>query len=486
MIAALRERIHVLQKGLKSFQRGVHPPHRKAYTEHRPIELFVPTKDLVIPMAQSLGAACEPIHKPRTEVKYGEKIADTDAFVSAPIHAPINGVIGAGTIAVLPNGRRMPAIGLKLPTEGSPLPDNFLANFLDRNWDGVELTSFDPDEICQKIRAGGLVGQGGATFPTFIKLKRNPARPIDTILLNGAECEPYLTADHRLMLECPEAIIVGLQLAMHAAGAQRGIICIEENKPDAIEVMRKAARGRAGLELAVCATKYPMGGERQLIPAVLGRTVPSAPKGLPLDVGVVVINVATAHSIARAVVRDLPFTHRVVSVTGRGAQRPGNFLVPLGTLFGDLLEQCGVADDAAKVIAGGPMMGPTVPHLEVSVVKGVNGILIMSDEEVAHGSESPCIRCGRCIDNCPLYLSPTKLAHAVKHRDLETAERYDLMACCECGCCSFVCPANIPLPQYIRSGKNLARVQAAQKRAQEQAEQAKAKAAEAPPEPAAK
>ena len=216
MIAVLRERM----KGLKSFQRGVHPPHRKAHTERVPIELFVPTKNLVVPMAQSLGAACEPIHKPKTEVKYGDKIADIEAFVAAPIHAPINGTIGAGAIAVLPNGRRMPAIGLKLPAEGSPLPEGFLAQFLDRDWDGVDPTSYDPDEICNQLRAMGLVGQGGATFPTYIKLKRNPKTPIDTILLNGAECEPYLTADHRLMLECPEAIITGLQLGDARRGSR--------------------------------------------------------------------------------------------------------------------------------------------------------------------------------------------------------------------------------------------------------------------------
>ncbi|MFH1747637.1 MAG: electron transport complex subunit RsxC [Planctomycetota bacterium] len=475
MIAALCKRISEKQKGLKSFGRGVHPPHRKSSTEHLPIELFVPTQNLVVPMAQSLGVACEPILEPKTEVKIGDKIADIKAFVAAPIHSPIDGVIGPGTIALLPSGRRVPAITIKLPAEGSPLPDDFLAQFLDRDWSGVDPTSYDPDQICQTLREMGLVGQGGATFPTFIKLKRNPERPIDTILLNGAECEPYLTADHRLMIECPEAIVVGLQLAMHAAGAARGIIAIEENKPDAIEIMRELAAGKPGLEVVICATKYPMGGERQLIPAVLGRTVPSAPRGLPLDVGVVVVNVATAHSIARAVVKNLPFTHRVVCVTGNGIQKPGNFLVPVGTLFSDLVEHCGgTKASAAKVIAGGPMMGPTVPTLEVSVIKGVNGILVLSEEEAVQAAETPCIRCGRCIDNCPLYLSPTKLAHASKFRDYEMAKHYDAMACCECGCCSFVCPANIPLPQYIRSGKNQLRIIAAQERAKQQAEKAKA------------
>lgn len=481
MIAGFIQRFQEKAKGLKSFQRGVHPPHRKHFTETLPIQTFVPQKDLIVPVAQSLGAACDPTVKPKDEVKYGDKIADTPSFVAAPIHSPINGVIGAATIAVLPNGRRVPAITVKLPKEGPIVPEAFKEQFLDRNWQGFDPVRFPPEQIVEQLRAMGLVGQGGATFPTYIKLKRNPSRPVDTVILNGAECEPYLTADHRLMLECPEAIVAGLRLAVHAAGAERGIIAIEENKPDAIEAMRAAAAGIPNLEMAVCATKYPMGGERQLIPAVLGRVVPSAPKGLPLDVGVVVINVATAHSIARAVVKNLPFTHRVVSVTGGAVERPGNYLVPIGTLISDLVEQCGgVRENAAKVIAGGPMMGPTLASLDVPVVKGVNGVLIMSHDEVRKVEETNCIRCGRCIDNCPLYLSPTKLAHAVKFRDYELAQQYDIMACCECGCCSFVCPANIPLPQYIRAGKNQLRIIAMQqKQREEQAKAAQAKAAQA-------
>lgn len=461
--------------GLKSFARGVHPPHRKKYSEASPIELFVPTNDLMMPMAQHIGAACNPIVKSKQEVTWAEKIADIEAFISAPIHSSINGVIGAGTICVLPAGRRVPALPLKLPKEGSPLPENFLEDFLDRNWDDVDPASYDPDEICQRIREGGIVGLGGATFPTYVKLKKNPQKPVDTVLLNGAECEPYLTADHRLMLECPEAIVVGLQLAMQSTGAQRGIICIENNKPDAIEAMRKAAQGRPGLEMAVCASKYPMGGERQLIPAVLGREVPSAPRGLPLDVGVVVVNVSTAHTIARAVCRQKPLTHRVVTITGGGVNRPGNYLTPVGTMLKDLVEHAGgLTDAAAKVVAGGPMMGFTVPHLNVPIVKGTGGFTIMRSDETAHRKESACIRCGRCIDNCPLYLSPTKIAHAIKHRDYELANQFDINACCECGCCAYVCPAQIPLPQYIRAGKAQWRVIQAQERARQEQEKKKA------------
>jgi electron transport complex protein RnfC len=450
--------------GVKTFHRGVHPPHRK-YTEADAIKFFTPTKDVLVPMAQHIGAACEPIVKSKQEVTLGEKVADIDAFVSAPIHSPINGVVGPGTICLLPAGRRVPAITIKLPKEGDAVPPDYLNDFLDRNWGDVEPSRFEPDEICNLIRQGGLVGQGGATFPTFIKLKRNPDRPVDTILLNGAECEPYLTSDHRLMLECPEGIITGLQLAMRAAGAERGLICIENNKPDAIELMRKLSKDRPGIQVVELGSRYPMGGERQLIPAVLGRTVPSAPKGLPLDVGVVVINVATSHAIARAVARNKPFTHRVVTVTGKGVNEPGNFLVPTGTLFSDLIEAAGgVKDQAFKVLAGGPMMGPCMPHLEIPVVKGTGGITIMLENETVKWADNPCIRCARCIDNCPLHLSPTKIAHAVKHREYELAAENDMNACCECGCCAFVCPAGIPLPQYIRAGKHQWRILQAQKK----------------------
>ncbi len=456
MIAALRERL----SGLKSFQRGIHPPHRKKYSEHAPIELFTPTGDLLIPMSQHIGPPCKPTIKPREEIEYGQIIGDIDHPISAPIHATLKGKTAMTVITTLPGpgGKRCDAIPLK-PSEEGAVPENFLASFLDRNWDSVEPTKYEPEEIITKIRAGGLVGMGGATFPTYFKLKRNPDRPVDTLLLNGAECEPYLTADHRLMVECPEGIIVGLELARHAAGAERAIIAIEENKPDAIEALKKAAVGH-NVEIAVCATKYPMGGERQLIPAVLGRTVPSAPKGLPLDVGVVVVNVSTAHGIARAVVRDQPFTHRVVTVTGLGVKKPGNYLTPIGTKFSELIESAagGVTSEAIKVLAGGPMMGPTVPNLNVPVIKGVGGITVMIDQETAHWHETPCIRCGRCIDNCPLYLSPTKIAHAIKHREYDLANEFDMQACCECGCCSYICPAQIPLAQYIRAGKNQWRI----------------------------
>ena len=453
-------------KGLKSFPRGIHPPHRKKYAEATPIKLFTPKEQLLLPFVQHIGAPCDPVVQPRQEVVFGQLIADAASPVAAPIHAPIAGKTAGGSVALLPNGRRVPAIPITPATDGELLPPDFLAQFLDRNYDAVEPNSYAPDEICAKIRACGVVGLGGATFPTHIKLKLNPEKPIHTLIVNGCECEPYLTSDHRLMLESPEPIVLGAQLAARACGAKRIIIAIEANKPDAIEAIRAAAAGRDGVEVAVCATKYPMGGERQLVPAVLNLAIPSAPKGLPLDVGVVMVNCATAHSITRAIVKEAPLTHRVVTITGKGVKEPGNWLIPFGTKFSEVIESCGggVTPEALKVVAGGPMMGPTVPNLDVPVVKGTSGITIMTESETIRCPETPCIRCSRCVDNCPLHLSPTIIAHAVKFRDWDRANQYDMNACCECGCCSFVCPAHIPLAQYIRAGKNQARVMAAQKK----------------------
>jgi len=442
-------------KGLRSFPRGIHPPYRKKYAQAEPIKLFNPQQTLMIPLLQHIGATCTPTVLPRQAVRYGQKIADKVSPVTAPIHATLAGKTGPVQIASLPNGRRVPVIPLNPMAEGEALPANFLEQYLDYHWDKVEPSQFEPEAICATIRQAGVVGMGGACFPTYIKLKRNYDRPIDTLIVNGCECEPYLTSDHRLMLETPEAIVVGAQLAAHACGARRVVIAIEDNKPDAIEAMQRVVKGRPKMELMACATKYPMGGERQLVFAVMGRTVPSAPKGLPLNVGVVLINCATAHSIARAVVHNLPLTHRVVTVTGAGVSKPGNWLVPFGTMFSELIAHCGgVTTDAFKVLAGGPMMGPTVPNLNVPVVKGTSGITVMTLQETVSWQESPCIRCSACVDNCPLHLSPTKIAHAVKFRDYELAAKYDMNACCECGCCAYVCPANIPLVQYIRAGKS--------------------------------
>jgi len=440
------------RRGPRAFPGGVHPPGGKGATAASPIELLHPTGDLLIPLLQHTGATCTSRVKPRQDVSFGEVLGDTEAFVGAPVHASLAGRTGVASAVTLPNRRRSPAVPLH-PAGGNGLPEGFVREFLRRDWDGVEPARYDPDEIRGAVRRAGVVGLGGAAFPTHVKLQRNPERPLDTLILNGCECEPCLTADHRLMLEAPEAIVTGLQLAARAAGVERAVIAIEDNKPDAVEALRSAAAGRPGLEIAVCATRYPMGAERQLVWAVLGRTVPS-PRGLPLDVGALVLNVGTAHAIARAMVRGQPLTHRVVTVTGRGVSRPGNWLAPIGTPFRVLLEAAGgLREDAAEVIAGGPMMGQTVPHLDVPLVKGTGGLTVLRRDEVVTHGETACIRCGRCVQACPLSLVPTRIAQAVKAGDLEGAAAHDLNACCECGCCSYVCPAGIPLTQHIRAGK---------------------------------
>jgi electron transport complex protein RnfC len=296
------------------------------------------------------------------------------------------------------------------------------------------------------------VGLGGAAFPTHVKLTRNESRPVDTLLVNGCECEPYLTSDYRLMLEAPAAIVCGAMLAAKACGARGIVIAVESNKADAAERLRQAASGTA-VRVSVVRTKYPMGGERQVVPAVLKRRVPTG--GLPLDVGVVVINVGTAAAVARAVLRAKPLTHRVVTVTGAGIANPKNLLVPIGASYRALIDCCGgLTDDAVRVVAGGPMMGFALGSLDAPVTKGTSGVTVLTTRDVTRIEETQCIRCGRCVDVCPLHLVPTRMAMASRYKDWELARRYYLSACCECGCCAYVCPAGIPLVQLMRTGKS--------------------------------
>ncbi|KPK75045.1 MAG: hypothetical protein AMJ79_12645 [Phycisphaerae bacterium SM23_30] len=435
-----------------TFRRGVHPPHRKNFSASQPIEhiRLSSGQQVVVPMSQHLGAPCSPTVEAKQQVVAGQEVGTSDAFVSAPVHSPVNGVVKQISPQPHPTGKKVLSVVITVGAE-QPQPQQWqelTTDFTPEN--------FEPEKIIDAIRKAGLVGQGGAAFPTAVKLMANPKKPIDTVILNGCECEPYLTSDHRLMLEAPGPMVAGLQLAMRAAGAQRGIIAIEDNKPDAIRTMQEAVKDISNLELAVCQTKYPQGGERQLILAVLKRVVPTG--GLPLDVGVVVVNAGTASAIAWACIEGRCCNERIVTVTGAGIQRPGNFRVPVGMLLSDLIDHCGgLTDDAEKVLLGGPMMGPTTGRLDVPIVKGTSGITVMTRNEITLDEEMPCIHCSRCVDHCPLSLVPTRIAHAVKARDVEMALEYDLLACIECGCCMYVCPSKIPLVQYMKSGKEMAR-----------------------------
>ncbi len=434
-----------------TFKRGVHPPHRKL-TESDAVERaeLQPQQIVVIPMVQHIGAPNSSTVKVKDEVTVGQVLGETEAFVSAPVHSPVNGVVKQVAAYNHPSGQKIAGVVITVG-ENQPKP---------RQWnklpDGYDLDKIEADSIGATVRKAGIVGMGGAAFPTAVKLANNPQKPVDTIILNGCECEPYLTSDHRLMLEAPGPIVAGLQLAMKAAGASRGFIAIENNKPDAIETLTNAITGIDNLQLAVCQTKYPQGGEKQLIQAVLNRDVPTG--GLPLDVKVVVINVGTASSIAFACATGEALTERIVTVTGKGVNKPGNYMVPVGMLLSDLLDHCGgLNDKAEKVLLGGPMMGPTTATLDIPILKGTSGITVMTGEEFQLLESTACIRCSRCVDYCPMNLTATRIAHAIKARDVEMALEYDLSACIECGCCSYVCPAQIPLVQYMRSGKLLAR-----------------------------
>jgi electron transport complex protein RnfC len=433
-----------------TFARGVHPPQRKSLSADVIIEVLPPPSEVLIPLLQHLGAPCESLVKPKQEVALGDCIGQAQAFVSAPVHATVAGTVGPPAMTTLPNGRHVRAIPIKAAAEqlsGQALWEDVFGG----NWPKTGLDLYDPKQIIESIRAAGVVGMGGAAFPTHVKLVRNEKRPVDTLLVNGCECEPYLTADYRLMLQAPAPIITGALLAAQAAGARRIILAIEDNKPMALQVMQRAAGG-SGIEVVSVQTKYPQGGERQLVPAVLGKEVPTG--GLPLDVGVVVMNVATAMAVARAVLRKKPLTHRLVSVSGGGIVRPKNLLVPIGVTYGQLIAHCGgFRADAARVIAGGPMMGFAVGDLDCPVTKGTSGLTVMTAQEVFRAAETACIHCGRCVDVCPLKLVPTRIALAVRAGDLDLAKRYYVQACCECGCCGYICPAGIPLVQLIRQGK---------------------------------
>ncbi len=433
-----------------TFEHGVHPPGHKELSADRPVEALRAPASVTIPLLQHTGAICTPMVKPRQAVALGEKIGEAGAFVSSPVHATVNGTVKKVISVTLPTGRRVPAVSVAAVGE-QPDPDQLFADVLGGEWPSDEVARHDPDTIVEAVRRAGIVGLGGAAFPTHVKLKRNPKKPVDTLLVNGCECEPYLTADYRLMVEAPHAILAGALLAAHAAGATRIIVAIEDSKPAAIEAVGRAAAGTP-VKVVATETKYPMGSERSVVPAVLGRRIPT--RGLPLDVGVVVSNVGTVAAIARAVLRGRPLTHRIVTVSGAGIRKAKNLLVPIGTPYSDLIAYCGgLTPEAAQVVSGGPMMGFTVGNLATPVTKGTSGLTVLTWADIVRGEETACLRCGRCVDVCPLELIPARLAQAARTGDWDLARRHHIAACVECGCCSYECPAQIPIVQLVRTAK---------------------------------
>ncbi|HED24079.1 MAG TPA: electron transport complex subunit RsxC [Firmicutes bacterium] len=431
--------------GSTVFKGGVHPDYHKEISASLAVtKMELPSK-VVIPLQQHIGAPCEPLDgiEVGAEVKTGQKIAQSSGFVSAPIHASISGKITEIGLYNHPLGRPVQAVTIESDGQDRWVED------LKPAGDPALLT---PQEIRKAVQEAGIVGLGGATFPAHVKLSPPEEKPIDIVIINGAECEPYLTADHRVMLEKPEKIVFGLKMMIKALGAEKGIIGIEDNKADAIQVMGQAVAEEDNISINRLHTKYPQGAEKMLILVTTGRRVPSG--GLPMDVGVVNHNVGTAVAICEAIREGRPLIERVVTVTGEGVNRPANLLVRVGTLVNDVLETCGgLKEDTQKIILGGPMMGLAQPTTDLPVIKGTSGILALTSDDVYLAESSPCIRCAKCVDACPVQLLPTAIAQAAEHGLFKKAEKLHALDCFECGCCAYVCPSKIPLTQLIRIAK---------------------------------
>ena len=428
----------------KSFRGGVHPDDRKRYTASKEIQVAPIPEKVIIPVRQHIGAPCSPIVAVGDLVKKGQVIAEAQAFVSSPIHASTSGKVVA--ITEYPHPVFGACIAIVIESDGQ---DEWVEGLpLSRNWKNIEAS-----EMKEIIRQSGMVGMGGATFPTHIKMAPPKEKPIHTFILNGAECEPFLTADHRVMLEQSERIVTGMQIVMKVLGVHKGYIGIEDNKPDAIAAMNKACSGINSLEVVPLQTKYPQGAEKTLISVICGTDVPSG--GLPMDVGVVVQNVGTVVAIADAVEKGIPLIERVTTVTGGAVAEPKNVLFRIGTTFAAAVELCGgFTKQPMKVIMGGPMMGMAQRTLDVPIIKGTSGILALSEADVNIGPERPCIRCGRCVEACPMGLVPSMLSILAEHGAYAVAkENYDLLDCVECGSCVYVCPAKRNIVHYVKLSK---------------------------------
>jgi len=430
---------------LKTFSLGgVHPAENK-FSAGKKIEALPIPEQVSVPIAQHIGAPSEPVVSKGDEVKVGQLIAKSSGFVSANIHSPVSGKVFKIDDILDTSGYKRKAIIIK--TDGDVWDEN-----IDRSDDLVTDITASSEEIVKKVGEAGIVGLGGATFPAHVKLSVPPGKTCDVLILNGVECEPYLTADHQLMMEKGDEIMVGTQLLMIALKVEKAIIGIENNKPDAIKHMTDLASKYQGITIQPLKVQYPQGGEKQLIDACISRQIPSGK--LPIEVGAVVQNVGTTLAVYEAIQKNKPLFERVVTVTGKSVSNPSNFLARVGTPLNQLIDAAGgLPEDTGKIIGGGPMMGKALTSTEVPITKGSSGILIMPEEIAKRGKLEPCIRCSKCVSVCPMGVSPYLLSTVSDKAIWDRAEEEKIMDCIECGSCSFTCPANRPLLDYIRLGK---------------------------------
>lgn len=430
-----------------SFSHGIHPPGFKDDTRDQPIQQFPFAPLMHLPLNQHVGKPAKPIVQEGQEVTRGQCIASPDGFMSVALHAPASGVIER--IALMPSisGKMVEGIYLKpFPGATQEITHN----------SPCRLDETAPQDIITAIQQAGIVGLGGAAFPTHVKLSPPPDNPIDTLVINGAECEPFLTTDHRVMLEQADDVITGIGYLLKATGAKQAIIGIEDNKPDAAEALEKARSADLPIRVQLLKTKYPQGAEKILIKTLLGRQVPSG--GLSSEVGVVCINVATAAEVGLLLPRGWGIQERIITISGPAIKRRGNYRIPIGTPLRFALEYVGVTENLSQVYLGGPMMGTALPSLDIPITKGTSGFIAFTNEETetVHQPEYPCIHCARCLEACPLMLNPAQLGLLARNgRYREMADRYHLMDCFECGSCTYVCPSHIPLVQHFRSAKSV-------------------------------
>lgn len=434
-------------KGLRTFPKGgIHPPGRKNLTNQKAIRQVPLPAVCTVPMQQHLGAPANCVVEKGDTVSRGMVIGEQNGFISSGVHSPVDGIVQSITEVYLPNGIASKAVVIETAEEQSGV------SVENRDW-----KSLDKEELIGIIKDSGVVGMGGATFPAYVKYTIPKGKSARHLVINGVECEPYLSADHRLMLESRDAIIEGIRILQYLTGAEKVAIGIEINKPDAIKAMREALK-ESGLkgDVVPLKLKYPQGDEKQLLKAVTGLEVPSG--GLPIDIGAVVSNVGTVNAVYEAVVQGKPLYERVVSVSGGAVKNPSNVKAVVGTTVQELIDFCGgLKQEPEKIVIGGPMMGFTIYDTETPIAKGTSGILLLTKKEVAAGSSTACLSCGRCVSACPMGLNPTRMFKNIDHGDYQAAMDNGLMDCKECGCCAYSCPAHIPLVQGMRLGKKMGR-----------------------------